>query len=77
MSQLRGPIEDIMAGRFTPPPSKPPDGEPPRFSALDFGLVLVPDVVYRTPAYVETVVPDSPAAKAGIRAGRFDRVRER
>ncbi len=67
LSQLRGPIEDIIAGRFTPPPSKPLDG-PPRFVALDLGLVLVPDVVYRTPAYVDTVVAGSSASKAGIRS---------
>jgi serine protease Do len=31
------------------------------------GIVFVPDVLERTPAYVEDVVPDSPAAKAGLR----------
>lgn len=31
------------------------------------GLVLVPNVVERTPPYVEFVAPDSPAAKAGLR----------
>ncbi|HEV8002264.1 MAG TPA: trypsin-like peptidase domain-containing protein [Planctomycetaceae bacterium] len=67
MSQLRGTIEDIMAGRALPPP-KTPDANQPRFAALDFGLVLVPDVVYRTPAYVETVVPGSVSAKADIHA---------
>jgi serine protease Do len=66
ISQLRPTIEDIIAGRFKPPEPKPTEGEP-RFAALDFGLVLVPDVVYRTPAYVEAVVHDSFAAKAGIR----------
>jgi serine protease Do len=64
---LRRTIEDIIAGRALPP-SKAPDAGQPRFAALDFGLVLVPDVVYRTPAYVEAVVPDSSSAKAGIRA---------
>jgi serine protease Do len=67
ISQLRGTIEDIIAGRALPP-SKPADAGQPRFASLDFGLVLVPDVVYRTPAYVEAVVPGSPSAKAGIRA---------
>jgi serine protease Do len=67
MSELRGTIDDIMAGRALPPP-KSPDAGQPHFAALDFGLVLVPDVVYRTPAYVETVVPGSPSAKAGIHA---------
>jgi serine protease Do len=65
MSQLRTTIDDIMAGRSLPPP-KPADAVQPRFSALDFGLVLVPDVVYRTPAYVDAVVPGSASAKAGI-----------
>ena len=32
------------------------------------GIVLVPDVVERTPPYVESVRPGSPAAKAGLRA---------
>jgi serine protease Do len=31
------------------------------------GIVLVPDVVERTPPFVEDVAPDSPAAKAGLR----------
>jgi serine protease Do len=66
MSQLRTAIEDIIAGRYTTPTPKPADAALPRFVALDFGLVLVPDVVYRTPAYVETVVANSSAAKAGI-----------
>lgn len=32
------------------------------------GIVFVPNVLARTPAYVEDVVPGSPAAKAGLRA---------
>jgi serine protease Do len=67
ISELRGTIEDIIAGRALPP-SKPADAGQPRFVALDFGLVLVPDVVYRTPAYVEAVVASSTSAKAGIHA---------
>jgi serine protease Do len=31
------------------------------------GIIFVPNVLERTPAYVEDVVPDSPALKAGIR----------
>jgi serine protease Do len=34
---------------------------------VDTGLVLVPNVVERTPPYVEEVLADSPAAKAGLR----------
>jgi serine protease Do len=32
------------------------------------GIVLVPNVVANTPPYVEDVLPDSPAAKAGLRS---------
>jgi S1-C subfamily serine protease len=59
--------EAIIAGDFTPPPlteANRPD-KPLTLSAL--GLVLVPDVVTRTPPYVDHVVPNSPAAKAGLR----------
>jgi S1-C subfamily serine protease len=33
----------------------------------ELGLVLVPDVLPRTPPYIDTVFPDSPAARAGLR----------
>jgi serine protease Do len=66
LRQLRSPIAEIMAGRFTAPPSKSDEANVPRFSAVDLGLVMVPDVVYRTPAYVESVIPDSAGAKAGV-----------
>jgi serine protease Do len=33
---------------------------------LDFGIVLVPDVVARTPAYIDEVLVDSAAAKVGL-----------
>jgi len=66
LAQLRGPIAEIIAGRFTASPSKSDEANLPRFSAIDLGLVMVPDVVYRTPAYIESVIPGSPAAKAGV-----------
>jgi S1-C subfamily serine protease len=31
------------------------------------GIILVPNVLDRTPPYIEEVLPDSPAAKAGLR----------
>ena len=52
------------------------DAPPPTAAATlggpgpaDLGLGLVPDVVRRTPAYVEFVAPDSPAAAAGVEPG--------
>lgn len=60
-------VDDILAGRFTPADVKEVDRpmNPLSFSAL--GVVLVPDVVTRTPPYVDRVFPNSPAAAAGLR----------
>lgn len=70
ISELRTSIEDIIAGRLhrTDPLMANTKVAGQGFKGLDFGLVLVPDVVFRTPAYIETVVEDSQAAKAGLKA---------
>ena len=69
LSELRQPIEDMISGKFTPK-SNPLDqlGQSPRFLPIDFGLVLVPDVIFRTPAFIDTVVSGSSAADAGLQA---------
>lgn len=36
--------------------------------ALRLGIILVPDILDRTPPFVDRVVPDSPADRAGLRA---------
>ncbi len=66
LTQLRQPIAEIIAGRGPPPAPKPDEANLPKTSAIDLGLVMVPDVVYRTPAYVDSVIPESAAAKAGV-----------
>jgi serine protease Do len=33
----------------------------------DLGIVLVPNILARTPPYIDSVFPDSPAARAGLR----------
>src|SRR3954471_3536271 len=60
-------VEDILAGRFTPADLKEVDrpANPLSFAAL--GIVLVPDVVTRTPPYIDRVLPNSSAAAAGLR----------
>jgi S1-C subfamily serine protease len=60
-------VEDILAGRFTEPKLKEVDrpANPLSFAAL--GIVLVPDVVTRTPPYIDRIVPNSAAAAAGLR----------
>lgn len=47
---------------------KPTERDRSREGAGGFtGIVFVPNVVERTPPYVEDVIPDSPAAKAGLK----------
>jgi S1-C subfamily serine protease len=47
---------------------KPTERDRSREGAGGFtGIVFVPNVVERTPPYVDDVLPDSPAAKAGLR----------
>lgn len=68
LTELREAIGQIVSGKYVAREKKPDEvANPRRYDPLDFGLVLVPDVLYRTPAYVETVLPGSPAAQAGLR----------
>jgi serine protease Do len=68
-SALRKAIGDIIAGR-TPTAAEPDDPSLPREQAHSpetLGLVLVPDVLESTPAYIDSVLPDSAADKAQLR----------
>lgn len=70
IGELRQAIEEIISGKFTPKRSNDADtaGElAARYRAGDFGIVMVPDVVYRTPAFIDRVLPGSPAADAGLK----------
>ncbi len=70
VTELVGTIEDIVAGRHRRNDPLADTETSPKDSGvrpLDFGLILVPDVVFRTPAYVETVVEGSQAAKLGLK----------
>jgi serine protease Do len=54
---------DIVSGVTTTP------GPPPQpFPARALGIVLLPDLLDRTPPFVDTVIPGSAAAAAGVRA---------
>lgn len=70
VSEMKTTVKEIIEGRFTAKKEESLDDiiRPKRYTALDFGLVMVPDVVFRTPAFVDKVVPDSPAAKAGVQS---------
>jgi serine protease Do len=60
-------VEDMLAGRFTPSALKDIDQPERPLTLAALGIVLVPDVVTRTPPFVDRVVADSPAARAGLR----------
>jgi len=65
---LRDSVEEIRAGRGASREAEP-SRKPDRSLSLSMlGLVLVPDVVLRTPPYVDDVRTGSAAASAGIRA---------
>ena len=56
--------ELILSGTVEPAAPVPPVAFPLR----SVGIVLVPDLLDRTPPFVESVLPDSAAARAGLRA---------
>ena len=60
-------VEEILAGRFTPSELTELDRPDKPLSLADLGIVLVPDVVTRTPPYIDHVLRDSAAARAGLR----------
>jgi serine protease Do len=68
VSAMRESIEAIKAGKMVARRDDDPRKKPQRSLTLDsLGIVLVPDVLDRTPPYVEQVRPGSPAEKAGVR----------
>ncbi|MEX0725559.1 MAG: S1C family serine protease [Planctomycetaceae bacterium] len=70
ISELRVSIDQIITGNFDAPAAE--DDETPvagaQYRPETWGMVLVPDVVYRTPAYIDAVRPGTPAEAAGLRS---------
>ncbi|HLA85852.1 MAG TPA: S1C family serine protease [Thermoguttaceae bacterium] len=65
--ELREPVERMIEGR-SPEKEKSQTAKPAEpLTLADLGLTMVPEVLPRTPPYVDAVHPDSPAARAGIR----------
>ncbi len=68
IDELRELVEAILAGRFVAQRKDEARPRPDRSLQLDMlGIVLVVDVVERTPPYVDRVRAGSPAARSGIR----------
>lgn len=75
VSELRETIDQIVTGNYSTKKSNDDDEDSDsakkrarRYEGTDFGIITIPDVVARTPAYIDRVLPDSLAAKAGLQA---------
>lgn len=62
-------VADVIAGKGPPPRNDDPLAKRPDepFQLQQAGVVLVPDVLAKTPPYVDHVLPGSPAEKAGVK----------
>jgi serine protease Do len=68
IDQLRETVAAIQAGNYMPRPANDPARKPEHSLRLELlGLVLVPDVLPRTPPFVDEVRPNTPASRAGIK----------
>ena len=68
IDELRRTVDEIRVGKFVAQRVPPVEKKPQRSIDLaSLGIVLVPDILDRTPPFVDRVQPGSPAAKAGIR----------
>ncbi len=66
-AELRETAEAIRAGKYVRKPPEERVNKPTDPHSLDLlGLTLVPDVLLRTPPYVDAVAAGSPAAAAGL-----------
>lgn len=66
ITELRATIDAIRAGKFVPSSANTSTRPKHALTAALLGVVLVPDVLDRTPPFVERILPDSPAASAGL-----------
>ena len=65
ISELRDFALSAMRGEYKP--LERPDSRLTVDKKPFHGIILVPDVLDRTPPYIEEVVPGSPAARTGLR----------
>jgi len=68
IEELRGSVSQILEGKFRPTDEEPKLKPDEAVDLAALGLVLVPDVLERTPPYVDLVRGGSAAATAGVRA---------
>ncbi len=74
IGELRQSVEEIRAGKFVARRDAETEKKPQRsLSLASLGIVLVPDVMERTPPYVDRVLARFPRGQGGHPARRFDR----
>lgn len=61
-AELARGYRDIVGGTVTAPPLRDAVG----FDPVQLGIVLVPDLLDKTPPFIESVISGSPAAQAGL-----------
>ncbi len=66
MSDVAKSALDILEGRLTARRPETPTTVQQPLTLEDLGLVLVPDVIARTPPYIDATRPGTPANEAGI-----------
>ncbi|HEX7445926.1 MAG TPA: S1C family serine protease [Pirellulales bacterium] len=67
LEELAPTIDAIRSGKFVASSASDTDARPQHaLSAALLGLVLVPDVLDRTPPFIDRIEPNSPAALAGL-----------
>jgi serine protease Do len=66
IGEIAAAVDRLRAGDTIESNSDRPLASEP-ITLAELGLVLVPDVLPRTPPFIDVVFPDSPAARAGLR----------
>lgn len=68
IGKLQTSVDAILSGKVRPPQDDPDRVKPAEPLTLNgLGLGLIPNVLAKTPPYVDSVRADSPAAKAGLK----------
>jgi serine protease Do len=68
ISELVSSVEMIRAGKAPPVPADLPGAKAANPMTLDaLGIVMMPNILSRTPPFIDKVRAGSPAAKAGLR----------
>ena len=65
---LAASVDDILAGRMTARRDDTAKRPTEHYTPGLLGLTLVPDILVKTPPFIDRVLPGSPAAEAGLRA---------